>query len=698
MPSTAAAVTDAINNGYDVLLNTPEPTTPVSEPIIPPLPHTEETTEPFAAAHAAFLEAVTHLTTAVSTGNLQDVVLDLNKAYRTCSLVDYESSRQSSVAATIQPSLETHEEERQEEDVRAQSPDSDRNVEPSILSVLDGGDIVGWTVAATALSLMSDDEFKKTILEQNKIDAAGQPTNPCLISVFDGYQKVYVEERIRALFPTQPPKVIYVCNTLMMKDPPTHWDLKMNFREFNIPPPNEFEVRALADPILNNYGIKEDPKIFDHVYLLLVLMSNYLFAHTLVRVAKQRYYDMSFHFAQILINYTRMNPTYIYDRAQLMFVFDVAIHFIQTGGDKYIEEVTRIITAGIENSAHIVNAPAKEFGILHLCPINLPHGTIHVDAVYNSLSFLNQLLARIDRVKMAYFPEYVETIQRLIILGVEIEGIDRPETILANRSIGDDVHLEAKGEEFTLSPGNVTRGQGEQHPRTINTQECLLCGHQHYANECYSRVVVVKQNFQTTSPDNSFKARRVDNFMTPGERDRAVFYSEPMYIRQDGVAQTGNNMRKDNRHMKTCTTYASITKEGRFTPYIPEEKKNKPKKARKLAQQQEEGRPHFFHELPPRPASPNTPIEGPSRVPLEQTLPIRLRNAANAYVSNAGNRQPERTRDDLEGRTLGHRTSYETIDRTVPRGHGAITQNAATHGVSIVRGTWHARGRRTRFA
>ncbi|KIL55351.1 hypothetical protein M378DRAFT_18032 [Amanita muscaria Koide BX008] len=122
--------------------------------------------------------------------------------------------------------------------------------------------------------------------------------------------------------------------------------------------------------------------------------------------------------------------------------------------------------------------------------------------------------------------------------------------------------------------------------------------------------------------------------MTPGEKDRAVFYSEPMYIRHDGVVQTGNMLRKDNRHMKTRMTYASITREGRFTPYIPEEKQNKPKKARKLAQQQEEGRPHFFHELPPRPASPNTPIEGPSRVPLEQTLPICLHNAANTYRSN----------------------------------------------------------------
>ncbi|KIL58734.1 hypothetical protein M378DRAFT_15287 [Amanita muscaria Koide BX008] len=424
-------------------------------------------------------------------------------------------------------------------------------------------------------------------------------------------------------------------------------------------------------------------------------MSNYLFAHTLVRVAKQRYYDMSFHFAQILINYTHMNPSYIYDRTQLMFSFDVAFRFIQTGGDKYIEEVVRIITAGIENSACLVMAPAKEYGILHLCPVNLPHerlevimenirlytqhvhedGTIHVDAVYNSLSFLNQLLARIDHVKIAYFPKYVEVIQCLIILGVEIKGIDRLETILTNRSIGDDVHLEAKGEEFTLSPGNVTRGHGEQRPHTINTQECLLCGHQHYANECYSQVIVVKQNFQTTSPDNSFKAHHVDNFMTPGERDHT-----------------------DNRHMKTRTTYASITKEGHFTPYIQEEKKNKPKKARKLAQQQEEGRPHFFHELPPRPASPNTPIEGPSRVPLEHTLPIRLCNATNTYVSNPRNRQPEQTREDLEGCSLGHRTSYETIDRTLPHGHGAIAQNATTHGASASRGTWHACGRRTRFA
>ncbi|KIL54062.1 hypothetical protein M378DRAFT_19238 [Amanita muscaria Koide BX008] len=665
MPSTAAAVADAINNGYDVLLNTPEPTTPVSEPVIPPLPHTEETTEPFAAAHAAFLEAVARLTAAVPTGNLQDAVHDLNKAYRTRSLVDYESSRQLSVATTVQPSLETNEEEREEETDRAQSSEPNGRMEPSIVSVLDGGDIVGWTLAATALNLMNDEEFKNTILERNNLDADIRKYT---------LWNYYDDERPASTLEPE----------------------KTNFREYNLQPPNEFETRALVDPILNNYGIQEDPKIFDRVYLLLVLMSNYLFAHTLVRVAKQCYYDMSFHFAQILINYTHMNPSYIYDRAQLMFSFDIAFRFIQTGGDKYIEEVVRIITAGIENSARLVTAPAKEYGILHLCPVNLPRehlevimdniclytqhvhedGTIHVDAVYNSLSFLNQLLARIDRVKIAYFPEYVEVIQRLIILGVKIEGIDRPETILANRSIGDDVHLEAKGEEFTLSPGNITRGHGEQRPRTINTQECLLCGHQHYANECYSRVVVVKQNFQTTSPDNSFKARRVDNFMTPGERDRVVFYSEPMYIRQDGVAQTGNMLRKDNRHMKTCTTYASITKEGRFTPYIPEEKKNKLKKARKLAQQQEEGCPHFVHELPPRPASPNTPIEGPSRVPLEQTLPIHLCNAANAYRSNAGNQQPERTREDLEGRTLGHHTSYETIDRTAPRGHGTVAQNA----------------------
>ncbi|KIL55418.1 hypothetical protein M378DRAFT_17969 [Amanita muscaria Koide BX008] len=611
MPSTAAAVADAINNGYDILLNTPEPTTPVSEP----------SSLPFLTCR----KLRNLLQPCMQRSLQQSLALPL-------PLVDYESSRQSLIATTVQPSLETNEEECKEEEDRAQSSEPNGRMEPSIVSVLDGGDIVGWTLAATALNLMNDEEFKNAILERNNLDTAGQPTNPCLISVYDGYQKIYVMERIRVLFPT-PPKVIYVCSTMMMKDPPQHWDLKTNFREYNLQPPNEFETRALVDPILivyftqpcaflsdfwwgsplkitqkrarlseidsNNYGIQEDPKIFDRIYLLLVLMSNYLFAHTLVHVAKQRYYNMSFHFAQIVINYTHMNPSYIYDRAQLMFSFNVAFRFIQTGGDKYIEEVVRIITTGIENSARLVTAPAKEYGILHLCPVNLPReclevimdniclytqrvhkdGTIHIDAVYNSVSFLNQLLARIDRIKIAYFPEYVEVIQHLIILGVEIEGIDRPETILANRSIGDDVHLEAKGEEFTLSPRNITQGHGEQRPHTINTQECLLCGHQHYANECYSRVVVVKQNFQTTSPDNSFKARRVDNFMTPGERDRAVFYSEPMYIRHDGVAQTGNMLRKDNRHMKTRTTYASITKEGRFTPYIPEEKKNKPKKA-----------------------------------------------------------------------------------------------------------------------
>ncbi|KIL54701.1 hypothetical protein M378DRAFT_18634 [Amanita muscaria Koide BX008] len=69
---------------------------------------------------------------------------------------------------------------------------------------------------------MNDEEFKNAILERNNLDADGQPTNPCLISVYDGYQKVYVMERIRVLFPT-PPKVIYVCSTMMMKDPPQHW-------------------------------------------------------------------------------------------------------------------------------------------------------------------------------------------------------------------------------------------------------------------------------------------------------------------------------------------------------------------------------------------------------------------------------------------------------------------------------------------
>ncbi|KAM6500778.1 hypothetical protein JOM56_003792 [Amanita muscaria] len=312
--------------------------------------------------------------------------------------------------------------------------------------------------------------------------------------------------------------------------------------------------------------------------------------------------------------------------------------------------------AGIENSACLVTAPVKEFGILHLCPINLPRerlevimdnirlytqrvhedGTIHVDAIYNSLSFLNQLLARIDRIKMAYFPEYVEVIQYLW-------------------SIGDDVHLEAKGEEFTLTPGNVTRGHGEQRPRTINTQECLLCRHQHYANECYSRVIMVKQNFQTTSPDNSFKARRVDNFMMPRERDRAVFYSEPMYIRQDGVIQTGNAMRKDNRHMKTQTTYATVTKEGRFTPYIPEEKKNKPKKVHKLALLQPTTPDEFFEgeytpgnpdeHVPEELRTPSTPVAGPSN-----PEPVQTRPSFSANVESS----------DEEGNTSG--TSEEFVD------------------------------------
>ena len=99
-----------------------------------------------------------------------------------------------------------------------------------------------------------------------------------------------------------------------------------------------------------------------------------------------------------------MNISYMHDRAQLMFAFDVAFRFIQTGGDKYIEEVVRIITAGIENSARLVTAPAKEFGLLHLCPRiylvnvwklswtifgNTPSASMktepfHIDAVYNS--------------------------------------------------------------------------------------------------------------------------------------------------------------------------------------------------------------------------------------------------------------------------------------------------------------------------
>ena len=60
----------------------------------------------------------------------------------------------------------------------------------------------------------------------------------------------------------------------------------MNFREFSIPPPGAYETKMLVSPILNNYGYQEDLKIFDRVHLLLVLMSNYLFAHTLVSVSR----------------------------------------------------------------------------------------------------------------------------------------------------------------------------------------------------------------------------------------------------------------------------------------------------------------------------------------------------------------------------------------------------------------------------
>jgi hypothetical protein len=83
---------------------------------------------------------------------------------------------------------------------------------------------------------------------------------------------------------------------------------------------------------------------------------------------------------------------------------------------------------------------------------------LHLDAAYNTMSYLHQFINRVNDVKLEFWPEYVNEVARLIISGTNIFGIDTPESLAVNRggpSSPRTVHVRAW--EIYLQPKNVTR-------------------------------------------------------------------------------------------------------------------------------------------------------------------------------------------------------------------------------------------------
>ena len=89
----------------------------------------------------------------------------LNKAYETRSLVGYDSSRETTTAPPPNPVCRDKYGDQRTESVRSSSPEPNRDLEPSVLSVLADGNILGYAISATTLCQMNDEDFVVAIHE-----------------------------------------------------------------------------------------------------------------------------------------------------------------------------------------------------------------------------------------------------------------------------------------------------------------------------------------------------------------------------------------------------------------------------------------------------------------------------------------------------------------------------------------------------
>jgi hypothetical protein len=195
-------------------------------------------------------------------------------------------------------------------------------------------------------------------------------------------------------------------------------------------------------------------------------------------------------------------PSYIDEQTTTKIVYDAAARLIQLGGNKYFEEVCRIVTSGLFSAPTIKLIAKAKHGLpqpapralqqskleeliegLHFYLVTLTEDgkKISLDAAYNVASYAHQLIFKLDEMK-TFDNDYVCTCVNVMEHGHRLHEIDPPKAITATWARGNPRDVEIDGAIYHFNVGNATR-KGTNTPRTLWKPECLICGYEHHTNE-----------------------------------------------------------------------------------------------------------------------------------------------------------------------------------------------------------------------
>ncbi|KIL55221.1 hypothetical protein M378DRAFT_18134 [Amanita muscaria Koide BX008] len=360
--------------------------------------------------------------------------------------------------------------------------DLDMETIPATLFPLSGGGLADFAISASTL-LEFDDETLKKVLDKC-LEAHTTFLIPLPIEVTETQQKTAWS----------------LASKQFMEN---GQDRRKTFEDYRLPPPSRRDLFDKTSGIQEQYEEFKTGQMFERVYTALTLFSDYQFAFTYCRILVNRYYDIAFHAAQTLVNAMHLHPDYCQVQAYACFVYDLAARLIQQKGDKYFEEVARMVTSGLYFQPTTKILPKVDHGgIPQPAPRNPQSAKlgdileglrfygmqltedsekISLDAAYNIVAYGNQLISKLDEMK-DFNMDYVRTCIQIIEHGNLLHGIDTPTSIPENWPVVPPHTFELQGTPYRLGPGNAQMSYPDDE-RTIWTKECLICGRDHFTNE-----------------------------------------------------------------------------------------------------------------------------------------------------------------------------------------------------------------------
>src|SRR4030081_2815682 len=352
---------------------------------------------------------------------------------------------------------------------RATTEECDPNDFPSVLFPLEGGGMADIALQAEDLLAIDDERFKN-ILDKCEEGHQRLPMPTC-ITVKEKQQMDRVIERMERVYGRWPGAFIFMVDERMIKEAPKYNPPGKVLEDYRLQPPTMHSLFDMTSNIQAQYDELKTGEMFKKVYTTLVLFSDYEFAFIYCRILITRYYDVTFHLAQMLVNIMHTYPDYLDVESHYLLVYDVAARLIQMGGDKYFDEVTRMVTSGLYAKPSLKVVPKAEHGLLQPSPKALDRvrleelieglrfylmtlsndgKKISLDAAYNLASYAHQLIFKLDEMK-EFKDDYVLQCVNIIEHRHTIHGIDCPQGITATWREGNPKNLEIDGAVYRLT-------------------------------------------------------------------------------------------------------------------------------------------------------------------------------------------------------------------------------------------------------